>query len=184
MQYLAKHGGYANAYTSTDNTNYYFDVNADALLGALERFSCFFHSPIFSSTSTLRELDAIESEHRKNLQSDSWRIGQLKKHLSCSGHPFTKFGTGDKQTLTEAARKMEQSTTTSETHEEKLLSDYTNAGTNPAPSDVSISNASDADGGLIGRRVRRQVIDWWEKEYCASRMSLAIIGKGNIVTLI
>lgn len=36
----------------------------------------------------------------------------------------------------------------------------------------------DADGGLVGRETRRRLVEWWSKEYCASRMRLCIIGQG------
>jgi len=36
-EYLSQHGGSSNAYTDAENTNYYFDVNADHLAGALDR---------------------------------------------------------------------------------------------------------------------------------------------------
>jgi insulysin len=35
-EYLAQHGGYSNAYTSSTNTNYYFEVGAPHLRGALD----------------------------------------------------------------------------------------------------------------------------------------------------
>lgn len=35
--YLNKHGGHSNAYTSSENTNYHFDVTAEHLEGALDR---------------------------------------------------------------------------------------------------------------------------------------------------
>jgi hypothetical protein len=56
------------------NTNYYFNVATSALAGALERFSGFFHSPLFAPSGTVRELNAVDSEHKKNLQNDIWRI--------------------------------------------------------------------------------------------------------------
>lgn len=34
-----------------------------------------------------------------------------------------------------------------------------------------------------GRDPRQQLISWWEKEYCAKRMKLAVIGKDDIDTL-
>ena len=45
-------------------------------------FASFFHSPLFSEAGTARELNAVDSEHKKNSQSDRWRIFQLGKGLS------------------------------------------------------------------------------------------------------
>ena len=44
-------------------------------------------------------MNAVNSEHKKNLQSDSWRIHQLEKSLTSPNHPFCKFGTGSIETL-------------------------------------------------------------------------------------
>ena len=74
QKFLQDHGGYSNAYTSSENTNYYFDVSTDGLEEALERFSRFFVSPLFSLDGVAREVNAVHSEHEKNLRSDSWRM--------------------------------------------------------------------------------------------------------------
>eukprot|EP01048_Picozoa_sp_COSAG05_P004387 COSAG05_NODE_233_length_13251_cov_30.223920_4_plen_875_part_00 len=103
-QYLGKHGGMSNAYTSTENTNYYFDVKQEHFGGALDRFAQFFVAPLFTREATDRELNAIESENSKNLQNDMWRSFQLEKSLSSPGHPFHKFGTGSNQTLIDMPR--------------------------------------------------------------------------------
>ena len=76
-------------------------MNQDAFEGALDRFSQFFVSPLFTANATDRELSAIESEHSKNLQQDSWRLDQLEKLRANPKHPFAKFGTGNRYTLKE-----------------------------------------------------------------------------------
>lgn len=48
----------------------------------------------------------------------------------------------------------------------------------PAPSVASAASDSDADGGAVGRETRRRLVEWWSKEYCASRMNLCVLGKG------
>ncbi|KAI9204048.1 Metalloenzyme, LuxS/M16 peptidase-like protein [Polychytrium aggregatum] len=98
-QYLSEHGGYSNAFTGVENTNYYFEVASDHLEGALDRFAQFFICPLFTESCTDRELKAVDSEHKKNLQSDTWRTYQLEKDLSNPNHPYCKFGTGSLETL-------------------------------------------------------------------------------------
>ncbi|KAI8612850.1 Metalloenzyme, LuxS/M16 peptidase-like protein [Chytriomyces sp. MP71] len=98
-QFLSTHGGSSNAFTSADHTNYYFDVKADFLEGALDRFTQFFVSPLFDASCTEREMKAVDSEHSKNIQQDSWRIYQLQKDLTSKEHPYSKFGTGNLKTL-------------------------------------------------------------------------------------
>jgi insulysin len=65
----------------------------------LNIFGSLFASPLFTASATNRELNAIDSENAKNLQSDSFRIYQLMKARANSDHPFSKFFTGNKKTL-------------------------------------------------------------------------------------
>ena len=66
-EYLAAHQGMSNAFTSRENTNYFFEVNPDGFEGALDRFSQFFINPLFDVNYVERELNAVNSEHQKNL---------------------------------------------------------------------------------------------------------------------
>ena len=99
--YLSKHGGSSNAYTGALNTNYFFEINHEHLHGALSRFSGFFTSPLFNDNSTEKEINAVDSENKKNLQSDIWRMYQLDKSISNPNHPYHKFSTGNLQSLGE-----------------------------------------------------------------------------------
>jgi insulysin len=54
---------------------------------------------MFAEDCTEREANAVNSEHKKNLQADMWRFYQLEKHLSSPTHPYNKFGTGNLETL-------------------------------------------------------------------------------------
>lgn len=82
-----------------EETNYYFDVAPAALAGALARHSQFFTSPLFSPSCTERELNAVDSEFRRNLQLDVRRLFQLGKATSDPSHAYRKFGTGSKESL-------------------------------------------------------------------------------------
>lgn len=99
--YLAKHLGHSNAFTASEHTNYYFELSSDHLEGALDRFSQFFISPLFSPSCKDREIKAVDSENKKNLQSDVWRLYQLDKLLSNKKHPYNGFLTGNFETLHE-----------------------------------------------------------------------------------
>ncbi|GHJ89944.1 hypothetical protein NliqN6_6346 [Naganishia liquefaciens] len=138
--YLAAHGGTSGAYTGVCNTNFRFEVAPDALKGALDRFACFFSQPLFDASCVEREVNAVNSEHAKNLQSDIWRFFQLEKHLCAPGHPYTKFGTGTRETLWDGPRRH-------------------------------------------GRDPRLDLISWWEKQYCARRMKLVVLGQESLDTL-
>jgi insulysin len=111
-QYLASHSGSSNAYTASTSTNYFFDVSAkpsndqepsaenpSALYGALDRFAQFFVEPLFLEETLDRELRAVDSENKKNLQSDQWRLHQLEKSLCNPQHPYCHFSTGNLEVL-------------------------------------------------------------------------------------
>ncbi|KAI9477913.1 MAG: Metalloenzyme, LuxS/M16 peptidase-like protein [Benjaminiella poitrasii] len=104
-QYLSEHSGFSNAFTGVEDTNYYFEVGQEYLEGALDRFAQFFISPLFSDSCTERELKAVDSEHKKNRQQDTWRMFQLEKSLSNPDHPFCHFGTGNLETLYENPKR-------------------------------------------------------------------------------
>ncbi|XP_045464651.1 insulin-degrading enzyme [Harmonia axyridis] len=98
-KFLSEHGGSSNAATYPDHTIYYFDVVPEHLSSALDRFAQFFIAPLFTESATDKELNAVNSEHDKNVQSDLWRLDQLDKHLSDPDHPYHTFGTGNRDTL-------------------------------------------------------------------------------------
>lgn len=64
-------------------------------------FAQFFIAPLFTESATEREINAVDSEHEKNIPNDVWRMDQLDKHLADPSHPYHKFGTGNKKTLFE-----------------------------------------------------------------------------------
>ncbi|KAF2289393.1 hypothetical protein GH714_035782 [Hevea brasiliensis] len=76
-KYITEHGGCTNAYTSSEHTNYHFDVNTDCFEDALDRFAQFFIKPLMSADATTREIKAVDSENQKNLLSDAWRMNQV-----------------------------------------------------------------------------------------------------------
>uniref|UniRef100_A0A4X2LTN1 Insulin degrading enzyme n=1 Tax=Vombatus ursinus TaxID=29139 RepID=A0A4X2LTN1_VOMUR len=98
-QFLSEHAGSSNAFTSGEHTNYYFDVSHKHLEGALDRFAQFFLCPLFDESCKEREVNAVDSEHEKNVMNDAWRLFQLEKATGNPDHPFSKFGTGNKYTL-------------------------------------------------------------------------------------
>lgn len=105
--FLSKNGGTSNAATYPDVTKYYFDVVPEKLPEALDRFSQFFISPLFTESATIREINAVNSEHEKNLATDVWRIRQVNKSLANPEHPYSKFGTGNKETLLDIPKQQD-----------------------------------------------------------------------------
>ncbi|KAF7268841.1 hypothetical protein GWI33_018185 [Rhynchophorus ferrugineus] len=98
-KFLQEHGGSSNAATYMDHTTYYFDIVPKHLKNALDRFAQFFIAPLFTESATEREINAVNSEHDKNIPSDVWRNNQLDMHLCDPSHPYNTFGTGNSYTL-------------------------------------------------------------------------------------
>ncbi|KAM3418074.1 hypothetical protein BST61_g6279 [Cercospora zeina] len=122
--YLTKYGGMSNAFTAGTDTNYYFELSASStsnsprssastsrtsllsvpkgqapLYGALDRFAQFFIKPLFREDCLERELRAVDSENKKNLQADNWRMMQLAKSTAAKQHPYHLFSTGNYKIL-------------------------------------------------------------------------------------
>ena len=98
FQYMSSHGGYCNAFTQQEFTNYYFSAASEHFEG-LDRLAQFFIAPLFDVNSTEREMNAVDSEHSKNIQQDLWRLHRLSTMKASSTHPLHKFGTGNLNTL-------------------------------------------------------------------------------------
>jgi len=125
--FLNQHGGSSNAYTDMEDTNYYFSLTpspqeeeqeqsiststnsstlsgGEALHGGLDRLAQFFISPSFDPNCVDREMRAVDSEYRNSFTSDSWRNFQLLKSSASPLHPFSKFGCGNYETLTQGGK--------------------------------------------------------------------------------
>jgi len=98
-KFLDEHSGGSNAYTAGAITNYFFQVSHEGFNIALDRFSDFFKAPLFDKTYSEREVKAVNNEHQKNKLNDGWRGNFVSQQISEPGHPLTKFGTGNQDTL-------------------------------------------------------------------------------------
>lgn len=156
--FLSKNGGYSNAYTDMEDTNYYFSLSttskpskktdgedpsceayetSEALEGSLDRLAQFFISPKFETGMVDREVKAIDSEWRNSRTSDNWRNYQHLKSAANQAHPFAKFGCGNLETLT------------------------INNTTNPRPA----------------------LLDFWGKYYQTYNLRLAVVGYASLDAL-
>lgn len=104
-EYLQRNGGYNNAYTARDRTNYHLEIRPDAFEGALDRFAQFFIAPKFTPEFNAREVNAVNSEFQKNLENDDWREFALRNSVYREGHPARSFNIGSSQTLTGTRRE-------------------------------------------------------------------------------
>lgn len=99
QQFVNRHGGSQNAYTSTEISNFYFDVDTDFLPNALTHFADLFLSPLLEESAIDSERQAVDAEFRLKLQDDSRRFYQVQKETVNPAHPFSKFSVGNAETL-------------------------------------------------------------------------------------
>lgn len=95
---LSKNGGYTNAYTDNNNTVYYCCANNSQEL-IIDIFSRFFIDPLFSEDGVNREINAINSEFMKNINSDTWRFYHFVKMISKDDSEINKFDIGSLESL-------------------------------------------------------------------------------------
>ncbi len=98
-QYITEHGGSRNAYTSFENTNYFFDVDAAYLPEALDRFAQFFIAPKFDAQYVDREKNAVQAEYQMGLKSDGRRGLDVLQASMNPDHPFSQFSVGSLESL-------------------------------------------------------------------------------------
>lgn len=101
QQFLNDNAGSHNAYTAFANTNYFFDIKADQLEPALDRFSRFFIDPLLQEEYVEREKNAVHSEYKAYIKSDARRYLDVLKEVTNPRHPFSKFTVGNLDTLAE-----------------------------------------------------------------------------------
>ncbi|GAB2665436.1 insulinase family protein [Vibrio panuliri] len=99
QSYISQHGGMNNAWTGTEHTCFFFDVDTRAFANALDRFSQFFTAPLFNAEALDKERQAVDSEYKMKLNDDSRRLYQVHKEVINPNHPFAKFSVGNLETL-------------------------------------------------------------------------------------
>jgi secreted Zn-dependent insulinase-like peptidase len=97
--FINQHGGSNNAWTGTEQTNFFFSIESDVFEKSLDRFSQFFIAPCFDLALVDRERHAIESEFSLKLKDDIRRTYQVQKETVNPKHPFSKFSVGNLETL-------------------------------------------------------------------------------------
>lgn len=99
QQFIKNHGGNHNAFTAFQDTNYFFDIQADSLAAALDRFAQQFSAPLFTADLVERERRAVHSEYTAKMREDGRRYYSAKKQAFNPEHPFSHFAVGNMTTL-------------------------------------------------------------------------------------
>lgn len=103
QHFISSHGGSHNAFTAYENTNYFFDIDPNALPGALDRFSQFFISPLFSPEYVDRERHAVDAEFQARRRDDRRRAHEVTKQIMNPDHGWSRFAVGDLRSLSDNA---------------------------------------------------------------------------------
>ena len=109
---LSRNNGSINAYTSGEQTAFYFNMpNANMLRSLdnyteiapyeklLEQFSSYFEDPLFKNTIISKEINAINNEHYGNVANNGRIMFHATRLLANKSHPFSRFATGNITTL-------------------------------------------------------------------------------------
>ena len=99
QNFITTHGGTFNAYTASDHTNFFFDVQPAYFDGALDRFAQFFIAPTFDARYVDREKNAVNSEYQLYFKDDDWRSSYVEKQVMDRNHPGSNFSVGSLETL-------------------------------------------------------------------------------------
>eukprot|EP00485_Elphidium_margaritaceum_P020363 CAMPEP_0202730600 /NCGR_PEP_ID=MMETSP1385-20130828/186721_1 /ASSEMBLY_ACC=CAM_ASM_000861 /TAXON_ID=933848 /ORGANISM="Elphidium margaritaceum" /LENGTH=1187 /DNA_ID=CAMNT_0049396877 /DNA_START=1 /DNA_END=3564 /DNA_ORIENTATION=- len=98
--YVSMNGGRDNAYTESEHTNFFFQVDNQHLEHSLDIFSRFFIDPLLTKKSMKDEIWAVDNEYRKDLPSQTWRDWRMLEFSANPQHTFHKFTVGSIQSLT------------------------------------------------------------------------------------
>ena len=99
QKFISQHGGNHNAWTGTEHTSFFFDIDHHYFDQALDRFSQFFISPLLSKEFIQKERKNIDAEFKLKLKDDIRRIYDVHKETINPKHPFSKFSVGTIDTL-------------------------------------------------------------------------------------
>ncbi|MWJ27402.1 peptidase M16 [Halomonas sp. ZH2S] len=99
QSYISRNAGSHNAFTASQDTNYFFDIEPSALPGALDRFSAFFISPLFNAERLESERNIVHSEYMARIRDEGRRENDVLNQLLNPEHPTTRFAVGSRETL-------------------------------------------------------------------------------------
>ena len=99
MSNINKNGGKTNAYTSDSDTNYHFTIDSKSFPLALDKFAQFFTAPLLKHEFIDKEINAVDSESKKNMLDDAWIQLELYKTLINKEHPINHYTCGDLESL-------------------------------------------------------------------------------------
>lgn len=103
-EFIRENGGTSNAYTSTGQTVYMFEINNNKMTEAFERFTSFFDKPLFNESGLSRERLAVDNEFTYRANNDSLREYLVFLELTKKDHYSNTWRCGTKETLADVPR--------------------------------------------------------------------------------
>mmetsp|Transcript_19660 Transcript_19660/g.42988 ORF Transcript_19660/g.42988 Transcript_19660/m.42988 type:complete len:1022 (-) Transcript_19660:90-3155(-) len=97
--FMAENDGSSNAYTDNERTVFYGEVAQSGLREGIDRFAQFFIGPLFRDALVGRELNAVNSEHEKNMPNLGYQLWELLRGTAGEDSVLSKFGTGTTESL-------------------------------------------------------------------------------------
>ena len=105
QKFISQHGGNHNAWTGTEHTCFFFDIQAAQFTSALQRFSEFFIAPLLADEFVIKERENIDAEFTLKLKDDMRRLYDVHKDTVNPEHPFSQFSVGNLDTLADRSGK-------------------------------------------------------------------------------
>mmetsp|Transcript_32724 Transcript_32724/g.74806 ORF Transcript_32724/g.74806 Transcript_32724/m.74806 type:complete len:1203 (+) Transcript_32724:2-3610(+) len=99
--FMNRHAAWHNAYTDTEITNYFLQLAQEGVEEGLDRLANFFKSPLFDEKYVQSEVNAVDSEHSKNIDNPTWFTLDAMSALANPASPVSRFSTGNRKTLLE-----------------------------------------------------------------------------------
>lgn len=103
INYLSKKvtesGGNTNAFTNELTTIYYLDIFTKNIEELLDIFvNCLLNAELKEEYIS-KEINNVDAEHKKNINSDSWKLLEIERLLANSNNNYNGFFCGNKNTL-------------------------------------------------------------------------------------
>ena len=165
QDFISRHGGSHNAYTSSENTNYHFDVDARYLESSLDRFAQFFIAPLFTKTYVERERHAVESEYKLKIKNEYRRRADVYRELMNPDYPLSQFATGNLQTLSDQVFSSEVDSNI-EVNVEASVDEKLNDSLNEKLEEKDL--------------IRDALLAFYYRYYSANQMSLVVLGRESL----
>jgi len=153
-----EYGGYTNAYTDDLNTVYFFEIFTKNLEQMVEIFSDYLFNSELNEAYINDEIKNVDSEHRKNINNDHFKLFHLEHLLADKKTNFNGFFTGSIDTLNKKDIK------------EKLINFYKKYY---IPENISICIVSNLKNDKIMSIIKKN----FSKINCNLKLSKVIVNK-------